>query len=201
MFVKINLPSPSAAIRKEIFRIVESSPLEMSLKSKHDSIQNYTVNSVSRKFIETDSIFNDLVQSEYSRYFDEPFSPAVGIITNTDVNTIACWPPHSDRVRIFALNFYLTEGGQRVETIMYDHHDDYISGIGTGKIYNYSDLKVEKTYHLKLNQWYALNVRQAHSIENIETQRIIFTISFHDFNYFDFVKKYSNFIIEEEVYN
>lgn len=198
MFVKINLPRPSKQLVKEIHRIVQSSPLELDLKRTHDAIQNHTVNSVSRKFIEDDKIFNDLVQQEFSSHFTEPFYPAVGIVTNIDQTRIACWPPHSDRVRIFALNYYLKEGGTNVETVVYNLFDNYTAGTGTGKIYNYCDLEKDKIYHLAMNQWYGLNVRQVHSIENVVTKRIIFTISFHDFTFIDFQKKYSELIIEEE---
>jgi len=200
MFLKINLPSPSVDIKREIYKIVDSAALELDLKKKHDQIQNYSVNSVSRKFVEDNCIFNKMMKSEYSKYFDNSFSPSIGIITNTRPEKIACWPPHSDRVRIFALNFYLEEGGNGVHTVMYNTFDNYIPGHGTGKIYKYEELTIEKTYHLKMDQWYALNVRQAHSIENIETRRIILTISFHDFTFFDFIKKYNNLVISEETY-
>jgi hypothetical protein len=200
MFIKLNLPKPSEELVSEIYRIAETSPLELELKKKHDLVQNYTVNSVSRKFIENDKNFNELVQKEFSSYFTEPFYPAVGIVTNTDITRTACWPPHSDRVRIFALNYYLEEGGSNVETVIYKSFDNYNAGVGTGKIYNYSDLETDKKYHLVMNQWYGLNVRQVHSIENVETRRIIFTISFHDLTFFDFEKKYVNLIIGEESY-
>jgi len=200
MFVKLNLPGPSDRIKDAIYRIADSSSYELELKKTHDKVQNYTVNSVSRKFVEDDSEFNQLVKDEYSKYFNETIHPAVGIVTNLKSSEVSCWPPHSDRVRIFALNFYLDEGGEHVETVMYNTHDNYIAGPGTGKIYNYNDLEIDKIYHLKINQWYGLNVRQVHSIENIESRRIIFTISFHDFTFFDFIEKYKNLLIAEETY-
>lgn len=200
MFVKIKLPAPSLKILSEIDSIAKTSSFELDLKRKHEHIQNYQVNAVSRKFIEDNDLINELVYKEYKSYFQEDFFPAVGIVTNLETNRIACWPPHSDRTRIFALNYYITEGGNNVETIMYDRYDDYISGQGTGKIFKYNELTLDKTYHLKTNQWYALNARQVHSIENILTQRIILTISFHHLNFFEFCNKYQNLIDGEESY-
>lgn len=200
MFVKLNLPSPSTAIVNEISRIVLDAPLEMNLKKLHDGIQDYKINAVSRKFIEDDQTFNDLVYHQYTQYFNHKFFPAVGIVNNVFADKIACWPPHSDRTRIFALNYYLQEGGDNVQTVMYKTHDNYDSGIGTGKIYKYQDLAIDKIYHLRMKQWYALNARQAHSIENIVSRRIIFTLSFHNISFFEFCEYYKDFVMEEENY-
>lgn len=201
MFVKVNLPTPSPELIQEVYRVAKAAEWELNLKKKHDFIQNYTVNSVSRKFVEDDERFNTIVQDQYSNLFEENFYPAVGIVTNTETSRIACWPPHSDRVRIFAFNYYLEEGGTNVETVMYNTFDNYNAGVGTGNIYPYEQLVKDKTYHLKMNQWYALNVRQVHSIENIETRRIILTISFHNMNFYDFSSKYKHLISEEEQYS
>jgi hypothetical protein len=116
----------------------------------------------------------------------------LGIIRNIGFEKFACWPPHTDRVRIFALNYYLREGGEYVTTVTYNTLDHNIAGEGTGKIYKYEDLSIDKIYHLKMNSWYALSVRQAHSIENIENMRLIFTLSFHDITYHEFQGKYNH---------
>jgi hypothetical protein len=194
MIREINLPPPSQKILEKIERMLSITEidLELALKRKHDYIQKFRKNSVSRKFLEDDEELNQLSQNEYKIFFNEKFHASLGIIRNIETEKYACWPPHTDRVRIFALNYYLREGGEYVTTVTYNTLDNNIAGAGTGKIYKYEDLSVDKTYHLKMNSWYALSVRQAHSIENIENMRLIFTLSFHDITYHEFESKYNH---------
>jgi len=194
MIIELNLPKPSEKIVQAVYRIADSAPLELELKSMHDKIQDYTKNSVSRKFIEDDEELNRLAQLEFSHLFTETFKPAVGIIKNIRDEKYACWPPHADRVRIFALNFYINEGGDYVTTVTYKAHGDYRVGPGTGSVFKYEDLEVDNAYHLETNKWYALSVRQAHSIENIENTRLIFTLSFFDLTCAEFIEKYPQYI-------
>lgn len=194
MIVKLCLPPPSINLLHEINRVASAAPLEIELKQMHDKIQNFTKNSVSRKFIEDDEIFNKLALKEFSPFFEEKIKPAVGIVKNVQPGQYACWPPHADRVRIFALNFYVSEGGNHVTTVMYDKYGDYKVGVGTGEVFKYKELNIDKEYHLETNSWYALSVRQVHSIEHIETTRIIFTLSFFDITCAEFIKKYPQYV-------
>jgi hypothetical protein len=195
MFTDLKLPNPSNELINKCYEISGIAPLELALKAKHDYVQNYKVNSVSRKFIEDNTELNELAVAEFGGCFRHHFIPAVGIVKNTQTDTYACWPPHTDRTRIFALNYYIEEGGDNVTTISYQTHDDFISGEGTGKIFKYEDLTIDTVYHLKMNQWYALDARQVHSIENIKTTRLIFTLSFLNLTFFEFVDEYKHFLL------
>jgi hypothetical protein len=194
MIIELDLPLPSKKILQAIYRIAEAAPLELELKAMHDRVQDYTRNSVSRKFIEDDEELNRLSQLEFGHLFEEKFKPAAGIIKNLREDQVACWPPHADRVRIFALNFYIQEGGKYVTTVMYNASGDNQVGPGTGSVFKYEDLTIDTSYHLEIQKWYALSVRQAHSIENIEGTRLIFTLSFFDTTCDEFIKKYPNYI-------
>lgn len=194
MIIELNLPRPSKKIIEAIYRISNHAPLELELKAMHDKVQDFKRNSVSRKFIEDDEELNILAQEEYSSLFEEKFKPAAGIVKNIKTYQTACWPPHADRVRIFALNYYVEEGGKYVTTVMYNNHGNYKVGPGTGSVFKYEDLTIDKSYHLKTKTWYALSVRQAHSIENIETTRLIFTLSFFDITCQEFIQKYKQYI-------
>jgi hypothetical protein len=194
MITELCIPKPSPELLQNVYRVAEAAELELPLKAMHDKIQNYTRNSVSRKFIENDAEIARLAAIEYAPLFDEKIIPAVGIVKNIQTEKYACWPPHADRVRIFALNFYVEPGGENVRTIMYDRHSNFYPGPGTGEIYQYESLKVEAEFQLKNREWYALSVRQAHSVEDIESTRIIFTLSFWDINYHQFLAKYPQYI-------
>lgn len=194
MIIELDLPSPSNKIIQAIYRISDAASLELNLKAMHDKVQEYTRNSVSRKFIENDEELNTLAQNEFAHLFEEKFISAAGIIKNIQNDQYACWPPHADRVRIFALNYYIKEGGKYVTTVTYKNHIDYRAGPGTGAVFRYKDIAIDKTYHLKMDNWYALDVRQVHSIENIENTRLIFTLSFHNITCNEFIKKYTDYL-------
>ena len=59
MIIELNIPAPSEKIIQAIHRISDSAPLELELKAMHDRIQDYTRNSVSRKFVEDDEELNN----------------------------------------------------------------------------------------------------------------------------------------------
>jgi hypothetical protein len=195
MIIIKNLPKPSESLISRSKELMETAPLELHLKSVHDSIQNFTVNSISRQFVVDDEILNNLIDLEYQKYFKHKIVPSLAIIKNVE-DRIACWPPHSDRTRICALHFYIEEGGENVQTVFYDKLDNYKSGPGTGKIFPYKNLIIDKVYHATMNEWQAFNVRQVHSIENIETTRLILNLSFLDINFFDLVENYPHFVGE-----
>ena len=90
MIIKLDLPSPSEKIMQAIHRIANSAPLELELKAIHDRMQDYTRNSVSRKFVEDDEELNNLAQLEFGHLFEEKFKPAAGIIKNLSDSQVAC---------------------------------------------------------------------------------------------------------------
>jgi hypothetical protein len=191
----INIPKPSDLLISRCFELLETAPLELHLKSVHDKIQNFTINSISRQFVVDDKILNDLIDQEYQKFFKHKIQPSLAIIKNIE-DTVACWPPHSDRTRICALLYYIQSGGDRVQTIFYNKVDNYISGPGTGKIFPYRGLTIDQAYEVEMEEWHSFNVRQVHSVENIETTRMILNLSFLDINYFDFVEIYPQFVGE-----
>ncbi len=194
MMLKLNLPKPSKELYAEIWRVANDAGYDWPLKAGLDKINRYEVNSITHVFPE-DSILNELTIKEYQEYFQgHKLIPSVGVLRNTEKDRVSCFPPHGDRTRIFALNFYIQKGGKDVQTVFYDKHISLDSGPGTGEQFRYDQVEVETVYRTKMDTWYALNVRQIHSVENIETIRIIYTISFHHFNMVEFVEKYHSYI-------
>jgi len=194
MMLKLNLPVPSAALYSTIHSVAETAPYDWKLKEALDKINRYSVNSMTHTFPENETL-TALTVEEYQQFFPtENLIPSVGVLRNTEKGRIACFPPHGDRGRIFALNFYIQSGGKDVQTIFYDKYIPFDAGPGTGQQFRYDEVKIETIYRTKMDTWYALNVRQIHSVENIETTRIIYTISFHDISMVDFINKYHSYI-------
>lgn len=196
IILELNLPAPNSQLLDAIMRCVNAAPIDTVIKSTHERIQGNTVNVVSRQFEKDDDEVIQLARQQYQPFFDEEFFPVIGILRNMDkTQKYACWPPHSDRERIFGLNWYIEEGGQHVSTVFYKQMWDHLPGDGTGKIWKYSEVELDQNIHFDINKWYALSVRRAHSIEHIENRRLIFSLSFYNITFYEFKEKYKQYIV------
>jgi hypothetical protein len=192
---EMNLPKPNADLEREILRCAHEAPLDTVFKTHHENFQNVTVNAVSRQYEKTDEVVIKLAKEQYQVYFDEEIFPVVGILTNVHpTEKYACWPPHSDRERVFCMNYYYEEGGENVTTVFYKQMCDNTPGLGTGKRWQYTECEVHEPIHFEMNKWYGLAVRRAHSIENVENRRIMFSLSFYDINFDEFKLKYKHYL-------
>lgn len=193
---EMNLPKPNPDLEREILRCAYGAPIDSVFKGHHERFQNQPVNAVSRQYEKEDDVVIKLGREQYQPYFDEEIFPVVGILTNVDSNSkYACWPPHSDRERIFAMNYYYEEGGDNVTTVFYKQMIDHTPGKGTGKRWQYEEVEPHYTAHFEMNKWYGLSVRRAHSIENVENRRIMFTLSFYGITFDQFILKYPQYIV------
>jgi hypothetical protein len=80
-------------------------------------------------------------------------------------------PAHYDYYRHIAINYYIDLGGDSVRTCFYDKSREM--DMEDSKFFTYDEINLQKSYHLQLNNWYSYSVQQCHSVENIETTRII----------------------------
>jgi len=87
--------------------------------------------------------------------------------------------PHTDRVRMLALNYYWDLGGSSVNTVWYRYKDKSKPiYVGEKHYPNYDKLEILETATLKTNTWYLLNVGVIHSVENIEASRKYLSLSY-----------------------
>ena len=190
--ITLNLPLPSTALVTAALvaanNTIIGTGIGSELKSFSDTLLGKT-GSVNQNMA-VDETVTQLAVKEYASFFPgEIFRPTVLIFRNSNIdNTNAYMVPHSDIVRTFAINFYIELGGSNVKTIFYTKQDNYLKW--QGKSYSYDGLIVENEYITVGNQWYALDARKVHSVENIETNRIVLGLSFYESN-----QRYENFII------
>lgn len=77
--------------------------------------------------------------------------------------------PHSDNDRTVNVICYITGSA---DTVFYESEK-----YSQGKIYNPEDIKEVERVNLNLNEWYALNTKAIHSVENIQGNRIGISLS------------------------
>jgi hypothetical protein len=85
-----------------------------------------------------------------------------------------CLGPHLDRTRFYTLQYVINTGGENVSTVFYKARNEQLKlDISKGLYFNeYDNLEPIEVFYAQANNWYLINGRQIHSVENIETSRI-----------------------------
>jgi len=175
MFTEINLPKPSEKLINLIKTVAASRPTNIGGQAVHIDVQSDNVNCAAGEFF-ADPEVSKLALLEYQSYFYNNLTPLIGLLRNTRTDAPASYAPHSDRIRNVGINFYVDLGGSNVSTVFYDKHDpeDDLQG---GHNARYEDLTKVNEYYCNDSTWYVFNTRQYHSVENIETTRVMLSLS------------------------
>ena len=193
MYKKINLPKPSDKIKKIVLDIADNCAINTNSIIWHKTINN--VNIVSGSFIYKENLLLQ-INEEYQSFFKHKLNSTVGVLENVEPNNLnlGVYPIHSDKVRHVAMNYFFDLGGSNVETVFYDKFDDLSDTIG-GHVLPYGALSPVKNYITETNTWYCFNTKQYHSVENIQTKRIILSVRV-DTTYEAFMNEYKSYIID-----
>ena len=195
MIITLTLPKPSDILIDAVRTAANNRPINYQSQQWHKNLQPSHKNCAAGDFFE-DQLVNDLVASEYQKYFTEPITPLVGVIHNTE-STPASYPPHSDRVRIVGVNYYIDLGGDNVETVFYNKVDPEDDNIG-GHVLSYDNLpEVHSIEHFTSGPWYALAARRYHSVENILTSRCLLTLCVKSPTFEKFLINYRHMLAED----
>jgi hypothetical protein len=177
---QLDLPAPSQAFIDTVISIVQASQLDVAGKQWLDQ-QNNTHNSAEHLFFAQTQV-DSLMQEEFGRFFHAPVGGVIGIMKNTS-GDFANHPPHIDRGRALAINYYLDLGGPDVLTTFYDQIE--LAQADQSKNFSYQQMQNKKIGQIKFekNTWYAFDVCRCHSIENITHTRYFVSIFIKDSNY------------------
>lgn len=178
MIHKLNLPQPSSTLINLTRKHAYAKPVDYDSVKWHKTIQSPGRNCAAGMFFSHPEVTIH-ARKEYQHFFKHIIHPTIGIIVNTQPETPACYPPHTDRARTAGINFYIDAGGDNVTTVFYDKHDPINDKIG-GHVLPYEDLIPVDQYHYDTSSWHVLNTRRFHSVENIQTARCILSLSFID---------------------
>jgi hypothetical protein len=178
MIHKLNLPQPSSTLINLTRKHAYAKPVNYDSVKWHETIQRPGRNCAAGMFFLHPEVIVH-ARKEYQHFFKHTIHPTVGIIVNTQPETPACYPPHTDRGRTASINFYIDAGGDNVTTVFYDKHAPINDKIG-GHVLPYEDLIPVDRYQCDTSSWYVLNTKRFHSVENIQTSRCILSLSLLD---------------------
>lgn len=174
---QLDLPTPSQKLINTAISYITNTDLPLSAKQWLD-VYHTNINSALHLF-STDKEVTKLIIEEYSDFFPATnLTSLIGIMKNISLDTPACQPPHTDRYRSLAINYYIDLGGDDVQTSFYDHNEP--THLTKATNFRYAD--VDKIGHciFDKDRWYAYNVSQCHSVENIISTRCFLSIGLVD---------------------
>jgi hypothetical protein len=169
MIIELNLPLPSA----EIVSVAQSIVKTLTLKDKADIDVMYSPAVSAHNWFFRANALDALVNKHYGSIFHKHrlFS-VIGIMRPDDNAIVSCHPPHIDRDRFLAINYYLETGGN-VRTVFYDRVGKPASRTTW---VNYAQANVVSEHILRTDCWYAFDTSRAHSVEGIVSERFLMSI-------------------------
>jgi|688.fasta_scaffold429669_1 hypothetical protein len=166
----LDLPPPSDSLVAEFRNWERHCELSASSKQWLDDFHQNKINCAAHWFGLIPNL-DVLVQTEYQQYFEPTICAGGGIMQNW-ATTNAAQPPHSDRARKLAINWYFDLGGN-VDTVFY-HEKSQTKN--EAKNYQYQDVHELDRYQFSSNNWYAYDIDRCHAVEHIQTRRTFLSI-------------------------
>lgn len=189
--LKVNLPKPSITFLNTI-RSVVSNELP-NFEPGYEYLKPGLADSMYFT-----NLISDLGKNEYQHFFDEKILVFAMIIrpepwiNSAEKYINSSYPPHHDHERTMGINYYIESGGDNVKTVMYNE-TKYNNDIPN--LPRYDQVTVMQEYRTEPNTWYAIEGSRFHSVENIESDRLILSLSFEDLLYSDFFTKYKHLLV------
>lgn len=87
-----------------------------------------------------------------------------------------CMGPHMDRTRFYTLQYVIDTGGPAVDTVFYEANTERLEIEPRLRFKSYDDLFETARFRATNHSWWLIDGRQIHSVENIQTTRILLQI-------------------------
>ena len=170
--IRVTLPLPSSELISIVQDYAKVYVCDPDKKRWLDEFHNNEINSVLHHF-DSPEFLTQLLRKEYQHIFPHhKIGGMLGIMKNINGSS-ACMPPHCDRSRAVGLNYFITLGGNNVQTLFYDQVQPII-GVATN--IPYAEVNPIEQHVFDQTSWYAYNVSRCHSVENIESTRLFIAI-------------------------
>lgn len=185
-------------LEQEIIKISHDIPADESGRKWIEEFHDNKIHAVSHVYGRANTILNEQLQSTiqdlYGKFFNEKLYAIIGKLDNTSGHELAEAPPHCDRARYVAINYIIKSGGSNVLTCFYNERRSN-NDLTASENIKYNQLTLDFKLCLPEHEWHSYNVQYAHSVENIENTRLLFSlfpVSNPDFDTFQ--KKYKDLI-------
>lgn len=197
MILELAIPSPPATVIQRLVAFAQTLGHNDSSREWLRRFHNNEINVVNYDFEWAQEI-NEEMSSFLAPYFPkEDILTVAGIMRN--VSDEPAWlPPHCDRLRYLAINFYIDLGGNNVETKFYNYNRQDGADMSEAHNLRFNDIEEIISYKFQTGRWYCYNVQQCHAVSGVETARIFLALIIKsNLTLEQFKEKYSSIIKEQ----
>ena len=178
--VPLTLPYPDPELIRRFREVALQVSLDPDNKRWLDEFYEDKINSALHKFCALPEL-DQLLRDQYQSYFPKHRIDCWAGIMRSANGEPACLPPHADRGRTLAINYVVDHGGDLVSTIFYDQTMD-VTNQSTNL--RYEEVQVVE-HHVFGSTWMAYNVNRCHSVERIQSTRLVMIIRLEADNNYD----------------
>ena len=172
--VELNLPAPSSSIIEQINNWANTVQFNADNKRWLEEFHNGAITAPLHLLGVKDKNITEQMILEFQKFFPKHrITSTVCIMKNID-NTPSCMPPHIDRGRALAINYFVDLGGDQVETIFYNFKKSVKDSESSNIQFDQTGGVNTKTVFTR--GWHAFAADQCHAVDNIITTRIFTTI-------------------------
>jgi len=199
--VYLNLPKLPIDLANKLIQLASAIEPDQAAKEWVEEFHNNSIRAVSHVYGRGATIVSDELLAQindlYSPYFNEKVFATVGKLENTYNDGLpAESPPHCDRQRQVSINYLLSTGGDEVRTCFFKN-PRHVYDLNQAENDVYDNLELDFKLVIPINTWHSYNVQYYHSVENIYSDRLMFSILPESNPDFDtFKKHYQNLILE-----
>ena len=196
----LDLPRLDHSICQEIVTAAEKINPDFSSINWLENFHNNNIKAVSQIYARESAILSkslqDKIRQQYQHYFSAPITPIFGVFENVYKDNLAECPPHCDRHRRLAINYIITSGGSNVLTCFY-HNRRINQNLEVAENALHDNISLNFKVRLPDQVWHTYDVQTYHSVENIETKRIILSLYLEDnIDYKNFVNLHNHLMYE-----
>jgi hypothetical protein len=177
MLKRLSLPSPKEEVKIYAYKILNE--FDFSQRKIDWTIQTWgkQFNYADVEYYHNQD-FSKMVIDDVQHHFNANIDYVFIILMSSWDKIPRCMPPHTDKMRRTAVNYYFELGGEDPELVFYTKHGN--KDIHVTDLEKYENLDVQSVHKLQCHSWFAFNGKQFHSVENITDKRLCITLSFKE---------------------
>jgi hypothetical protein len=199
LLVYLNLPPLSTEISDQLTKFAMAIPPDSEGQKWLEEFHSNEIHSISVAYgrVPIPDQLQQEIRNIYSVFFGEEVKAVVANLSNTYGDRLAESPPHCDRARKVSINYILQTGGDNVRTCFFNEKRKG-TDLTAAENLTYDQLTRNFDVCLPYNTWHSFDVQTYHSVENIESTRVLFSLILpSNPDFITFKEKYKDIIIQQ----
>lgn len=168
-----NLPAVPNDIKQAILNEIENWEYDTWRHNLEVAKFGPDINIVQRKFDALSVDLQSRLSEIYRPYFKVDLQAIVGKLYNENPTTLAVLTPHCDRARYTGITYVLETGGTNVNTCFYNEFRSRQNDMTKPEVSLYNQVTLDYKICIPQHRWHSYNLQNYHSVENIETTRVL----------------------------